>query len=327
MAGVAHHADLTRLLLERGADPNDEETPYHVPETHDNAALIILLESGQLNQDSLSTILLRKADWHDYEGIKLVLEQGVDPNRTTRWGKTALHNAVLSDNDIEIVELLLDHGADPAIVASRPGRYDSAFSNQTAVAIAARRGRGDLLLLFERRGFSVEMEGVEGLIAACASDAASRVRAIAEREPGLVAELIAQGGKALAEFAGNGNAAGIRHLVALGVDPAASYKEGDGYFDIAKDSTALHVAAWRAHHGTVRLLIDRGVPVDRRDGKGRTPLALAVRACVDSYWTWRRSPESVAALLGAGASVKDVPFPSGYEEVDELLRKHGAVAP
>src|SRR4051794_6317335 len=27
-AGIAHHEGLTRLLLEYGADPNDEETPY-----------------------------------------------------------------------------------------------------------------------------------------------------------------------------------------------------------------------------------------------------------------------------------------------------------
>src|ERR1041385_6634339 len=32
-AGVAHHAGLTRLLLEHGADPNDEEVPYHSPES------------------------------------------------------------------------------------------------------------------------------------------------------------------------------------------------------------------------------------------------------------------------------------------------------
>ena len=53
-------------------------------------------------------------------------------------------------------------------------------------------------------------------------------------------------------------------------------------------------------------------------------MALAVRACVDSYWAARRSPESVKALLTAGVSVKDVKYPSGYEEVDELLRKAGA---
>ena len=48
-AGVARHPGLTQLLLERGADPNDEETPYHVPETADNAVMRILLESGRLN--------------------------------------------------------------------------------------------------------------------------------------------------------------------------------------------------------------------------------------------------------------------------------------
>jgi hypothetical protein len=43
---------------------------------------------------------------------------------------------------------------------------------------------------------------------------------------------------------------------------------------------------------------------------------------VDSYWTDRRSPESVQALLHAGALVSGVDFPSGYAEVDELLRSH-----
>ena len=37
-AGVAHHAGLTRLLLDYGADPNDEETPYHAAEEYDLAA-------------------------------------------------------------------------------------------------------------------------------------------------------------------------------------------------------------------------------------------------------------------------------------------------
>src|SRR3989442_1146574 len=72
-AGVAHHAPLTRLLLERGADANDGETVYHAPETHDNAAMKVLVDSGKLTDDSLATMLLRKADWHDYEGIRWLL--------------------------------------------------------------------------------------------------------------------------------------------------------------------------------------------------------------------------------------------------------------
>jgi hypothetical protein len=62
------------------------------------------------------------------------------------------------------------------------------------------------------------------------------------------------------------------------------------------------------------------------DGKGRTPLVLAVRACVDSYWKGRRTPDSVEALLKAGATVGGVEYPSGYADVDELLKAHGAGA-
>jgi len=106
------------------------------------------------------------------------------------------------------------------------------------------------------------------------------------------------------------------------VDVRAIYENGDGYFDIAKNSTALHVAAWKAYPATIKVLIERGAPIDILDGKGRTPLTLAVRACVDSYWTNRRSPDSVQMLLDAGASVNGVEFPSGYREVDELLQPH-----
>src|SRR5260370_24534303 len=72
-AGVAFHPEITRLLLERGADPNDGETPYHSPESYDNAALEALVESGKLTADSLSTMLLRKCDWHDLAGSEYLL--------------------------------------------------------------------------------------------------------------------------------------------------------------------------------------------------------------------------------------------------------------
>lgn len=320
-AGVAHHAPLTQLLLERGGDPNDEETPYHAPETYDNAAMMMLVESGKLNADNLTMILLRKTDWHDYEGIKWLLERGIDPNRTTRFGKTALHNAVLSDNHIRIIEALLDHGADPTLVATRSDRGSNGSPGRSAIAMAARRGRRDVLTLFERRGIPIELDGVERLIAACAINDTAAINSIRAREPRLVNDLVAQGGKLLAEFSGVGNTDGARQLLDLGVDVNARY-EGDGYFGVARNSTALHVAAWRANHDTVKFLLERGTEVDARDGNGRTPLALAVRACVDSYWSDRRSPESVEALLSAGASAREIPFPSGYAEVDELLRAH-----
>jgi ankyrin repeat protein len=265
-----------------------------------------------MTPDSLSSMLLRKHDWHDYEGAKWLLEHGADPNLTTRWRRTALHHAVLRDNRREMIELVLKHGGDPTLVSE----------GRSTVALAARRGRRDLLELFESRGIGVELQGADRLIAACARDQRDTVEAIRSSDPGAVQEVIRDGGKLLSEFAGNGNADGIRHLLDLGIDPAARFTDGDGYWGLARESTALHVAAWRMRHRAVKLLLERGAPVDALDAQDRTPLSLAVKACVDSYWSDGRSPESVEALLAAGASANKVAFPSGYDAVDSLLAQH-----
>lgn len=322
-AGVAHHPELTRLLLERGADPNDSETFYHAPETYDNRALKVMVESGKMHPDKVNGMLLRKADWHDYEGIKYLLEHGANPNAMTIWGYTALHQALRRDNALKNIELMLDHGADPAIKTMAEVR--AAFMPQLNVnrqrsgfVIAARRGRGDVLEALERRNISPELTGVERLIAALARNDVAKASEIAAGEPQLVNELLAEGGSLLAEFAGNNNIEGVRLLLDLGIDVTAPYS-GDTYFGIPQDSTALHVAAWKGWPRTVKFLIERGALVNAPDGKGRTPLQLAVRACVDSYWTNRRTPESVEALLRAGASVSGIKLTTGYAEIDVLL--------
>jgi ankyrin repeat protein len=312
--GVARNPALTRLLLTRGADPNDEETPYHVIESYDNTTLLILLESGKLNADSLATVLLRKADWHDFEGMWLALHHGADVNARTRWGRrTALHQALLRDNRLSIITLLLESGADPTI--------DCEIG--VPPAVAARRGRGDVFDLFERRGITWQLAGAEALLVACARDDEAGVRRIAAAEPSAVTAVTSDGA-ALGAFAGVGTLKGVRQLLGLGVPVDAIWKEGDGYYGTARDSTALHVAAWRAQHDVVTLLVEHGASVNAVDGQDRTPLALAVRACVDSYWSARRSPESVETLLAAGASLDGVRYPSGYDEVDNLLRAAGA---
>jgi ankyrin repeat protein len=308
-AGAAHHAAMTRLLLERGADPNDGETPYHAPENYDNSALEVLVESGKLTADSLTTMLVRKADWHDTAGMRYLLQHGADPNRATRWQHNALQHAIRRDNGIDKIYLLLDHGAD----ATLPNGL-----GVPAVVMAARRGRGDILASLARRGIADGLSGVDALIAACAKNDAAAIASL--KTPEVVSELLAQGGALLAEFAGTGNTAGVAHLLDLGVSPAALY-DGDPYFELAKNTTALHSAAWHAWPSTVKLLVDRGAPVNALDSRGRTALFLAVRACVNSYWTNRRTPESVAALLAAGAKLDGIEIPCGYDEVDELLRR------
>jgi ankyrin repeat protein len=308
-AGIAHNPEMTRLLLERGADPNDNEAVYHSPETYDNRAMQLLVETGKLTADNLSLMLIRKHDWHDYDGEKYLLEHGANPNRRWKNGRGAMSHALARDNRIQMIELLLDHGADPTLEDN----------GESAVVTAAHRGRADVLELFERRGIPMNLSAGDRLIAACARNDAGAVRLIARQDPSAIDEIEKNAGQLLSAFAGNGNTEGLRQLLDFGIDVNAPFVKGDGYWDVAPNSTALHNAAWRLQHETVKVLVGRGADVNAKDGKGRTPLMLVVRASVDSYWTRLRSPSSVETLLKAGASTEGVKIPSGYAEIDALL--------
>lgn len=313
-AGVAHHGPLTRLLIERGADPNDPEVVYHTPEDWDMDALRAVVETGRLTADSMALMLLRKHDWHHTEGVRYLLEHGADPNFSKDQWQSPLQHAIQRDNDLPIIELLIDHGADFSTRHPKVGT--------TALGMAARRGRGDILKLAARRGRSFDLDGIEAVLAACALGDETTVRKLAAVQQEYVDALVEDGGQVLAEFAGNDNARGVGILLDLGLPVKARFTTGDGYWGVARNSTALHVAAWRACHETAKLLIERGADVNARDAKGNTPLVMAIKACVDSYWTEWRSPDTVAALLAAGASLEGVPEKSGYDEVDALIAKH-----
>lgn len=314
-AGVAKNVELTRLLLEFGADPNDEETPYHVPETYDNTVLQVLLASSRLNETSLATIAARKCDWHDDKGLHLALDHGANPNYRTVWKVTPLQQSIRRDNGLVMIEDLLDHGADPTLANQVDGR--------NAFQMAAWHGRGDILMTLQRRGFDVGLNGLDALVGLCAFGALDVPRSGLPEHSEFLPQLLEHGGELLAHFAGAGNDKGVRCLLKLGVSPAAIWRHGNGYWDLAPGSTALHVAAWRANHEVVTTLIAAGTPVNARDARGRTPLQLAVKACIDSYWVYRRRPDSVAALLAAGASTDGIDLPTGYAAIDDLLVPSG----
>lgn len=297
-AGVAHNADLTRLLIERGADPTDGEVVYHSPESDDLGALKVIVETGRLSPVDLSLMLIRKHDWHDPDGVKYLLEHGADPN--VPWGNLfPIHQAVKRDNGPKMIAMLLDHGADP---------YRQT-DGLTAIARAAREGRRDLLELFAARGFDTTLTGVDGFIKDCVMG-----KPVAANDA-----LKALGGTLLTRFAGSGNVKGIEALLDSGIDVNTPFMEGDLYFGIPPGSLPIHVAAWKAYAGTVPLLLARGAAVDIPDANGQTPLLLAVKAATQSYWTWRRTTEGIDALLMAGAALKGVKYPTGYEEADRII--------
>lgn len=294
-AGVAHHAGLTRLLLERGADPNDEDTVYHSPETYDNDAMKLLVETGRITEKNLTLMLIRKHDWHDDDGVKYLLEHGAHPNNTWGPGLSPIHQALRRGNSINIISTLIDYGAVPSII----------FEGLTVIARAAHWGRGDVLVLFKQRGFSIELQGVDKLIAAAAMGDSAQTASIAEKEPLLKTQLLTMGDPLLARFASTDNTQGIAILLDLGIDVNTPFMEGDAYWGIPPDSLPIHVAAWLLHPASVSLLLARGAVIDQPDANGNTPLMLAVKACTDSYWKGRCSDDLIKTL-----TTPDTPYRS-----------------
>jgi ankyrin repeat protein len=82
-----------KVLLERGADPDDDAD----------------------NQFGVRPVNAAAAA-HDRETMRLLLEAGADANAQQQGGFTPLHEAAHTD-DVEMARLLLDHGADPSIAA------------------------------------------------------------------------------------------------------------------------------------------------------------------------------------------------------------------
>jgi uncharacterized protein len=85
--------DVVKVLLEHGADPDDDpDNPFGVRPVHAAGAA------------------------HDHETMRLLLEAGADPNQRQQGGFVPLHEAAHSD-DVEMARLLLAHGADPKLAA------------------------------------------------------------------------------------------------------------------------------------------------------------------------------------------------------------------
>ncbi|MBI5169260.1 MAG: ankyrin repeat domain-containing protein [Candidatus Eisenbacteria bacterium] len=327
-AGRCGNAPLARLLLERGARPDDGESAYHAAERDHRGVLEALRDHGadfSAAHATWSNTVLYYLMWHREPsaiattadaGACWLLEHGADPNVPSGDGReTPLHRAAEFGRNEEIVRALLDHGADPD---AKRG------DGRTPLDLAIRSGRPALVELLRERGAAGAARPADALLGACMRGDLAGARAVLDAHPGLLDSLDAHDRRAPLHAAEQGRPEAIAVFAALGFDLSV---HGHGR------STALHQAAWRGHADAVRALLAAGVAVDpREDTYGSTPLAWAAHGSANCRDADDDYVAVVDLLLDAGAARapsfnhwNEPPEALCSDAVEERLRARGFV--
>ena len=304
-----NNPDVTRVLLDAGANPDDRQCIGEAAGHRDHRCLELLLSHGARVAGTWALDAAVDAD--DPQAVSLLtgVLRGAT-GQTANEATEALPGAAANASS-EVVSALLAAGAD------RTASDSEGFS---ALRRAVRAGQAETAALLVRHGAPDDSTDVDRFIGACRRADRAVAEQILAEHPDLPDRLTDDDRAAVTEAAGSAPAAAVALMLDLGFSP----DDRNGFGE-----QPLHTAAYYGNAEVVRLLIDAGADLEalaaRFDG---TPLAYATvgsgeRAGQPGNWI-----ETVRLLIRAGAS-RDDAWISGKppsEEVIALLRSYG-IAP
>jgi len=283
--------ELARLLLERGAEPHDEQVIYNI-HFHGNVLWWLKL----MYEFSLKAG--RKAQWEDPEWT--MLRQG-------RYGSGARWHLwiAVQHNDLELAEWCLQHGATP-----NAGPPEAARLPQNSLCEqAARLGETEMAALLARYGAipsPVPADSEDAYVAACFRRDRAAAEALREKHPEVLRSCAA-----LHAAARQDRADVAAFLLDFGVSPNIE-DPGQG------NQTALHVAAYSGAESVVDLLIRRGAKIDPVDAvHDATPLWFAM---------WAQHDRIVSRLARYSRDLWALSFTGHLERLREVLRAEPRLA-
>jgi len=240
-AGKNHQPEITRLLLDAGADSNDNESVYHSIEGRDLTCLNLLLAAGARVKGT--NAVNHSLDYDDLACTQLLLDAGADPNE----GVPALFWAIRRRRSLAHVEALLKSGADPRAHVHGLTMYRAALLfGLTDVASRLQAITGE------------QETPADAFAAACARAGRVEATRLLEQNPRLIAEMPHQMLRLLPDSVEAGNIAGAKLMVELGWPVAA--QGGDW------QATALNLAVFRGDPELTRFLLRHGATWQERHG-------------------------------------------------------------
>jgi len=241
---------LVRLLLERGTNPYDIQVIYNTGFHGQMLWYLRLIYDHTVRQG-------RSADWQDPKWMMIGMG---GYGSGARW----MLNIAVRDNNLELAEWALSHGANPnagpprsKLMLQRPLYEGALLSGNTAMA--------ELLLRYGAKSPVAPLDGLDAFKAAALRLDAAEVRRLATQhleylsapEPLLTAARLDRIDV-------------VRLLLDAGVSPDVATATGE---------RALHAAAYSNSLGAAALLLERGAAVDPiNTDYNNTPLGAAVYA-------------------------------------------------
>ena len=273
---------LVRLLLERGANPYDQQVVYNI---HFNGKVLWFLEL--IYEHALRTG--RAGDWADPEWQML---NAGGYGTGARW----FLDAAVEHDDAKLAEWCLSHGANPnsAPGPQRRNRQRSLYDE------AMFRGHVDVAELLVRYGAtrsSMALNPMQHLIAACLRGDSAAIRDAIARHPEFLTSH-----EALFAAARYNRREAVELLLDLGTSPDVESPQGE---------RALHIAAYDDAVDVGELLIARGAEVDPIGRQyDNTPLGGAMHC---------QSTRMIALLVRHSRSAWEVGYSGHVDRLRELL--------
>jgi len=288
------HLELSRLLLEKGADPNTPRggSPilFDSANRGDIEAVKLLITYGaNINAvDELDLSVLISAVMRGHVNVAAyLLDSNADANYASPSGATAIHWAAAS-HFADLVQLLINNGADlspPTTHAWLPIHYAYQHPDTTRV------------LMENGADANITCKGLTPLFLAASGGEIKVVEVLLRFHPDL--EIVKQGGTALTAAVTGGHTEVVRMLLEDGANVNHTSNGGQGALHLAVRSnsenllrtimeyhpnlnlvdddgdTALHYISSDTCLGIAKILVNGGLSLESRNYARETPLCKA----------------------------------------------------
>jgi ankyrin repeat protein len=306
-AGKNHDAELTKMLLDAGADPNDNESLYHATEARDLTCLTLLLEHDAKIQGT--NALHHQLDRDGVTGLSLLLAHGADPNDPQNRLGPPLLWAIRRRRSPAHARALLDAGANPHV---------RNWLGESAYVLAERYGLAEVADLLRQRGAGEPLSLADQFVAACARADGAAARHILDRSPDVIQALSPAQLRQLPNLAAAGDNDGVRLMAELGWPIAVT--GGDW------KASALNLAVFLGDSALTRFLLDHGASWAERHGYGDNATGTL-------SWASRNRPSANGDWVGCAEALVDhgMPIPPESEafsdEVADVLDERRSITP